>query len=150
PQIGNYGVAPADQESARPRVAGFVLRDLSPIASNWRAQSTLREYLTRHGIVAITDIDTRALTRRLRTAGVMRGVIATGAELEPEELVARARAVPPIEGADLVKTVTCAAPYEFRASLADTVAEATFGVAPLKRASRPLRVAAYDFGMKTN
>src|SRR5690606_27774192 len=76
--------------------------------------------------------------------------IATGAELEPEELVARARAVPPIEGADLVKTVTCAAPYEFRASLADTVAEATFGVAPLKRASRPLRVAAYDFGMKTN
>src|SRR5919109_271164 len=91
-----------------PGVAGFVMRDLSPIASNWRAQSTLREYLTRHGIVAIGDIDTRALTRKLRSAGVMRGVIATGAALDAEALVARARAIPVMEGADLVKDVTCA------------------------------------------
>ena len=150
PQIGNYGIAAADYESGRPRVAGFVVRDLSPIASNWRSQSTLREYLTKHGIVAIGDIDTRALTRKLRSSGVMRGVIATGSSLDPEELVGRARAIRVMEGADLVKDVTCATPYDFSASLADTVAEATFGVAPLRRAKRQLRVAAYDYGIKTN
>jgi carbamoyl-phosphate synthase small subunit len=150
PQIGNYGIAAADNESDAPRVAGFVMRDLSPIASNWRSQSTLREYLTRHGIVAIGDIDTRALTRRLRSGGVMRGVIATGAALDPEQLVARARTSPMMEGTDLVKEVTCAEAYDFQATLADTVAEATYGVTPLKRARRPLRVAAYDFGIKTN
>ena len=150
PQIGNYGIAAADDESARPRVAGFVMRDPSPVASNWRAQSTLRDYLTKHGIVAIGDIDTRALTRQLRSSGVMRGVIATGAPLDPEALVAKARAIPLMEGADLVKTVTCAAAYDFAPSLADSIAEATFGVAPLKRAERRLRVAAYDYGIKTN
>ena len=150
PQIGNYGIAAADHESGAPRVAGFVMRDLSPIASNWRSQSTLRQYLTQHGIVAIADIDTRALTRTLRSTGVMRGVIATGGALDPDDLIAKARAVPSMEGADLVKDVTCAEPYAFSASLADTVAEATFGVTPLKRARRLLRVAAYDFGIKTN
>ena len=150
PQIGNYGISAADQESGSPQVAGFVMRDLSPIASNWRSQSTLREYLTRHNIVAIGDIDTRALTRKLRSAGVMRGVIATGAALDPDELVGRARAIPQMEGADLVKTVTCDAPYDFSPSLIDAVSDASFGVAPLRRASRPLRVAAYDFGIKTN
>ena len=150
PQIGNYGIAAADDESGGPRVAGFIMRDLSPVASNWRSQSTLRDYLTRHGIVAIGDIDTRALTRKLRSSGVMRGVIATGAAVNPEELVARARAVPLMEGADLVKDVTCAEPYDFESTLADAVAEATFGVMPLKRARRQLRVAAYDFGIKTN
>ena len=150
PQIGNYGIAAADDESRAPRVAGFIVRDLSPIASNWRSQSTLRDYLTKHGIVAIGDIDTRALTRKLRSSGVMRGVIATGAALNPEQLIAKARAVPMMEGADLVKEVTCAEAYDFKATLADAVAEATFGVMPLKRARRQLRVAAYDFGIKTN
>ena len=79
PQIGNYGVASGDAESQAPRVAGFVMREASPVASNWRADGTLRDYLVRHNIVAIADIDTRALTRVLRSAGVMRGVIATGA-----------------------------------------------------------------------
>src|SRR5687767_5227230 len=145
PQIGNYGIAAADTESAAPQVAGFIVRDLSPVASNWRSQSTLREYLTRNNIVAIGDIDTRALTRRLRSAGVMRGIIGTGAALEPDALVAKARAIPMMEGADLVKDVTCATAYDFTASLADTVAEATYGVTPLRRAKRELRVAAYDF-----
>ncbi len=150
PQIGNYGITAADYESAAPRVAGFIVRDLSPIASNWRAQRTLREYLTEHGIVAIGDIDTRALTRKLRSGGVMRGVIATGVSVDPDELVAKARAIPLMEGADLVKDVTCATAYDFVPTLADTVAEATFGVAPLRRAARRLRVAAYDYGIKTN
>src|SRR3954466_13656726 len=79
PQIGNYGVSADDAESQTPQVAGFVMREASPLASNWRADGTLRDYLVRHHIVAIADIDTRALTRVLRSAGVMRGIIATGA-----------------------------------------------------------------------
>jgi carbamoyl-phosphate synthase small subunit len=149
PQIGNYGVAHADQESGAPKVAGFIMRDPSPISSNWRAQGTLKDYLAQHGIVAIGDVDTRALTRKLRSAGVMRGVIATGSH-DPQALVERARAIPEMEGSDLVKTVTCAEPYDFTTTLGDAVAEASFGVAPLKRASRPLRVAAYDYGIKLN
>src|SRR5262245_44416256 len=74
-EIGNYGVSSTDVESRAPQVAGFVIRDESPVASNWRAEGTLRSYLASNGIVAISDIDTRALTRRLRSAGVMRGVI---------------------------------------------------------------------------
>jgi carbamoyl-phosphate synthase small subunit len=149
PQIGNYGVAGTDHESERPQVAGFIVRDQSPMASNWRAQGTLKDYLVSHGIVAIADIDTRSLTRKLRSAGVMRGVIATGTQ-DPQVLVEKARAVPQMEGADLVKNVTCAAPYDFNQSLADTVTQASFGVPPERRASRVLRVAAYDYGIKTN
>ena len=149
PQIGNYGVAGADQESAKPQVAGFVMRDPSPVSSNWRAQGTLKEYLTRHNIVAIGDVDTRALTKKLRSAGVMRGIIGTGA-MDPDALVARARGITHMEGSDLVKDVTCVAPYDFQTSLADAVTEASFGVPPLRRAKRPLRVAAYDYGIKLN
>src|SRR6266545_7441409 len=78
PLIGNYGVTSGDAESQAPRVAGFIMREASPLASNWRADGSLRDYLVRHNIVAIADIDTRALTRVLRSAGVMRGIIATG------------------------------------------------------------------------
>ncbi|HYU78928.1 MAG TPA: glutamine-hydrolyzing carbamoyl-phosphate synthase small subunit [Vicinamibacterales bacterium] len=150
PQIGNYGVAAADRESGAPKVAGFIMRDPSPIASNWRSQGTLRDYLTRHGIVAIGDIDTRALTRKLRSVGVMRGVIATGAALDPDELVQKARAIPQMEGSDLVRDVTCVEPYDFSPTLADTVVEATFGVLPERHARKTLRVAAYDYGIKLN
>src|SRR5436189_6422381 len=78
PEIGNYGVTHDDEESRGLQVAGFIIRDESPIASNWRADGTLRDYLTTHNIVAISDIDTRALTRVLRSAGGMRGGVATG------------------------------------------------------------------------
>ena len=149
PQIGNYGVVDTDQESSKPQVAGFVMRDPSPVSSNWRAQGTLREYLTRHNIVAIGDIDTRALTKKLRSGGVMRGVIATGT-VEPTELVEKARRITHMEGSDLVKDVTCQQAYDFETSLADAVTEASYGVAPLRRAKRPLRVAAYDYGIKLN
>ena len=149
PQIGNYGVADTDQESERPQVAGFVMRDPSPVSSNWRAQGTLRDYLIRHNIVAIGDIDTRALTKKLRSAGVMRGVIATGT-VDPAALVEKTRQIAPMEGSDLVKDVTCTEAYDFETSLADAVTEASYGVAPLRRARRPLRVAAYDYGIKLN
>jgi carbamoyl-phosphate synthase small subunit len=149
PQIGNYGVADTDQESERPQVAGFVMRDPSPVSSNWRAQGTLRDYLTRHNIVAIGDIDTRALTKKLRSGGVMRGMIATGT-VDPAALIEKARQIAHMEGSDLVKDVTCKEAYDFEPSLADTVTEASYGVPPLRRAKRPLRVAAYDYGIKLN
>jgi carbamoyl-phosphate synthase small subunit len=145
-QIGNYGVTREDVESRGPMVAGFVVRDASPIASNWRASGTLERYLDSHQIVAIGGIDTRALTRKLRSGGVMRGVIATG-EVREDEVVERARAVPPMEGSDLVRGVTCAAPFEWSAesgALGDLVPAAG------RVASRPLRVAAYDYGVKWN
>jgi carbamoyl-phosphate synthase small subunit len=149
PQIGNYGVAGTDAESAKPQVAGFVMRDPSPVSSNWRSQGTLRDYLTKHNIVAIGDVDTRALTKKLRSGGVMRGIIATGS-VDPQELIERARRITHMEGTDLVKDVTCAEAYDFETSLADEVSEASFGVTPLRRAKRPLKVAAYDFGIKLN
>jgi carbamoyl-phosphate synthase small subunit len=144
PQIGNYGIAPDDEESRGTQVAGFIIRDESPIASNWRAEETIREYLTRNNIVAITDIDTRALTRVLRSAGVMRGVIATG-ECDPAPLVERARGIAPMEGSDLVLGVTCAAPFDWTPPPGDEFAPP----AP-HHARRTLRVAAYDYGMKWN
>jgi len=151
PLIGNYGVSPEDMESRGPQVAGFVMREESRVASNWRSQMTLKEYLASHDIVAISDIDTRALTRVLRSSGVMRGVIATGAGVRGEELVEKARAVRQMAGADLVKDVTCSAPFDWQPTLEpgasvgrDLILE------PQRRAGRRLKVAAYDLGMKYN
>ena len=151
PLIGNYGTASGDAESQAPRVAGFIMREASPVASNWRSDSSLRDYLVRHTIVAIADIDTRALTRVLRSAGVMRGVIATG-QVDPDELVAKARAIPKMEGSDLVREVTCDSPFEWRerAGSAGEADHREFGIAPQRRSARRLRVAAYDFGIKWN
>jgi carbamoyl-phosphate synthase small subunit len=146
PEIGNYGVAGEDGESRAPKVAGFIIRDQSPIASNWRADSTLRDYLVRHHIVAISDVDTRALTRVLRSSGVMRGIIATG-DVDPERLVEATRDVSPMEGSDLVRGVTCEMPFDWQPG--ETTLD-EFSPAPERRAGRPLRVAAYDYGMKWN
>jgi len=146
PEIGNYGVSEEDVESRALQIAGFVIRSESPMASNWRSEGTLRDYLTRHNIVAIADIDTRALTRVLRSSGAMRGVIATGPGHRPEDLVERARAIPQMEGSDLVRGVTCAQAFDW------TAGEGPDGfVVPTGHGvKRPLRVAAYDFGMKWN
>jgi len=146
PEIGNYGVAPDDAESRTPQVAGFVVRDESPIASNWRADGTLRDYLTRNNIVAISGIDTRALTRVLRSTGVMRGIVATG-DADPRALVDRAQGLPSMEGSDLVLGVTCERPFDWEPS---TSPEDEFAPAARRRARRNLRVAAYDYGMKWN
>ncbi len=145
-QIGNYGVTIQDTESLKPQVAGFVVREASPVASNWRADQTLREYLVKHQIVAIADIDTRALTRKLRSSGVMRGVIATG-QVDPQQLVEKAARIRHMEGTDLVREVTCEAPYQWKA-FQDVDPE--FLVPPERRAKRTLRIAAYDLGMKQN
>ena len=151
PHIGNYGVSAGDEESQSPHVAGFVMREASPLASNYRASGTLRDYLTRHNIVAIADIDTRALTRVLRSAGVMRGVIATG-QVDPDQLVEKARAIPKMEGADMVRGVTCDLAYNWRdvAPAQGNADHVEFGIAPGRKATRRLKVAAYDFGVKWN
>ena len=151
PLIGNYGTASGDAESQTPRVAGFVMREASPVASNWRADASLRDYLVRHNIVAIADIDTRALTRVLRSAGVMRGVMATG-QVDPDALVEKARAIPKMEGSDLVLGVTCDAPFDWRerSGASGEADHQEFGIAPQRQSSRRLRVAAYDFGIKWN
>ena len=145
PQIGNYGVSARDVESRAPQVAGFIVRDESPVASNWRAEGTLLDYLTANDIVAISDIDTRALTRRLRSAGVMRGVIATGNGLDPQALVGCAKSIPRMEGADLDRDVTTDKPFDWPDEDPDE-----FGIAAARRAKRRLKIAAYDFGMKWN
>ena len=112
PHIGNYGVNDEDVESSRPWVEGFVVRELSPIVSNFRAQMALDAYLQQHGIAAIDQVDTRALTLKLRREGAMKGGISTS-ELDPERLLERVRASPSIVGADCVKDVTCDKPYEW-------------------------------------
>jgi carbamoyl-phosphate synthase small subunit len=145
PEIGNYGVSDDDVESRGVRVAGFVVREESPVASNWRADGTLRDYLTRQGIVAIAGIDTRELTRRLRSVGVMRGVIATGDALIPEALVAAACAIAPMEGSDLVRGVTCERAFDWPEE-----DPGQFGIEPGRRARRRVKIAAYDYGMKWN
>jgi carbamoyl-phosphate synthase small subunit len=144
-EIGNYGVSPDDVESRKPQVAGFIIRDESPVASNWRAAGTLRDYLAGNNIVAISDIDTRALTRLLRSSGVMRGVIATGNALDVDTLVDHARSIPKMEGSDLVKVVTSKDAFDWPEEDPDE-----FGVPIEHRTKRRLKICAYDFGMKWN
>jgi len=130
PLIGNYGVTPEDDEAVRPWVAGLVVRELSPIYSNWRAQASLQDYLARHGIACITGVDTRRLTRHIRSEGAMRCGIGLE-ELGADEILERVRSHPPMSGLDLTQVVTTREAYRV----------------PATAASR-FRVAVYDFGVK--
>jgi carbamoyl-phosphate synthase small subunit len=150
PQIGNYGVSLDDVESTGPKVAGFIMREESPIASNWRSSGTLRDYLIANNVVAIADIDTRELTRLLRSAGVMRGIIATG-DVDAKELVEEARRIPSMEGTDLVREVTCQEAFDWPSPLSGAAeVKGDLALAPQSHSHRPLRVAAYDYGIKWN
>ncbi|HXB54422.1 MAG TPA: glutamine-hydrolyzing carbamoyl-phosphate synthase small subunit [Vicinamibacteria bacterium] len=135
PHIGNYGINREDVESARPQVAGFVVREVSTMASSWRASGELHRYLDEAGVVGISEIDTRALTRHLRTHGAKRGIISTLSR-DGAALVERARGSRSMIGLDLAREVTCPEPYRLEA-----------GSGPK---SLPYRVVAYDFGMKRN
>ena len=149
PHIGNTGTNPEDFESRGVFAAGLVIRDLPVLASNWRMTETLPAFLARHGVVAIADIDTRRLTRILRSKGAQNGCIVTGAagpigaEQEKAALEA-ARAAPSMAGQDLARTVTCKARYEWNGSLWALGTGYGTGAAPR------LHVAAYDFGVKHN
>jgi len=132
--IGNYGVNPQDVESRRPFVEGFAVREACPRPSNWRATQSLGDYLAEHGIPAISDIDTRALTRRLRDKGAMNGIIST-TDLRVESLLEKVRAAPPMVGLDLARDVTCSHPYQWT--------EPPGG-------DERFHVVVYDFGVKYN
>jgi carbamoyl-phosphate synthase small subunit len=151
PQIGNYGTNAADNEAARPYIEGLVVRELSPISSNWRSQQVADEFLERFNVPVIGEIDTRALVRHLRTRGVMRGVISS-IESDAEKLVAKARSLLKIDGTDLATAVSTKALYEWDAKDARN-----FNGDPLHQAedasplpAPDLHVVAYDFGMKHN
>lgn len=162
PLIGNYGVNDEDIESERVQVEGFVVREYTKAYSNWRAKKSLERYLEEYGVVGIEGVDTRALTRRLRIYGAMRGVLSTETD-DPEELVRRAQASPSMVGLDLVKQVTASAPYTWRGDATDlkswTAFSRTshegqltldFGAISLPTDSERFRVIAYDFGIKRN
>ncbi len=104
PEIGNYGVNDDDLESPRPQVSGFIVRNRSSIASNFRASASLEDFLADHGVVALAGIDTRALVRRLRQRGAMKGILST-TDLDDASLVAKAKASPGLVGRDLVREV---------------------------------------------
>ena len=131
PMIGNYGVNPADPESASAQVAGVVVREMARSYSNWRAEGDLASYLEAAQIPVLEGIDTRRLTRHLRTVGVMRGVIAAGDEPTAEAMAA-IDACPSMEGLDLASRVTTAEPYEWG------------------NPQSPHHIVAYDYGIKRN
>lgn len=142
PHIGNTGVNDEDGESRKWWLSGFVVRSASTQVSNWRADNSLDAAMQAQGIVGITGVDTRALVRHIRSAGAMRGVISSQ-ELNSDILVERARATPTMEGLDLVPFVTCPESYTWQSG----VGEWGLGSRGTK-ASRPLHVVAYDFGIK--
>ncbi|NTV52831.1 MAG: carbamoyl phosphate synthase small subunit, partial [Candidatus Firestonebacteria bacterium] len=113
PLIGNYGVNQQDMESSKIQVAGFIVRELCRWPSNFRSQGSLENWFKEQGILGIEGLDTRALTRHIRTAGSMNGVLST-TDLSVESLRKKAQAAPNMAGLDLVKNVTCQKPYEYR------------------------------------
>ena len=112
PQIGNYGTNLADNESAKPYIEGLIVREFSAQSSNWRSEQVTDEYMERHGVPVLAEIDTRALVRHLRTHGVMRGVISTDAS-NPDALVSKARSIRKMDGTDLARVVSTKALYTF-------------------------------------
>ena len=142
PQIGNYGTNQADQEAPRPYIEGLIVREFSPISSNWRSEQAADEYLERFGVPVLAEIDTRALVRHLRTHGVLRGVIST-VEHDADALVEKARALRKMDGTDLASVVSTPTAYEWTHRGNPLLPDAP---AP----ERKLHVVAYDYGIKGN
>jgi carbamoyl-phosphate synthase small subunit len=145
PQIGNYGTTPEDNESARPHIEGLVVREFSPIASNWRSRDHAADFLARARIPIISEIDTRLLVRRLRSRGVMRGVL-SAIEPDPAKLVQKARQVPSMSGLDLATPVSTKQRYEWTKGVEGCSPSDLVG----ERREPRRHVVAYDFGIKHN
>ena len=151
-QIGNYGLTAADEESAGgPKCAGFVVRELSPIVSNWRSQISLDDYLKKYGLPGLAEIDTRALTKKLRVDGAMKSCLST-LPISDEEAIKRARGWRDMAGSDYVKDVTCKAPYIWSSDDPANYNAAYLPVGTSFNAAPPptkrFKVAAFDFGAK--
>ncbi len=145
PQIGNYGANAADSEAGGPYIEGLVAREISPVASNWRADDKAEHFLAKHGIPVIAEVDTRRLVRLLRDRGAMRGVIAVG-EHDHKQLIEIARNSPKMTGQNLVRKVSTAGSYTW-----------TQGVEPVSVSDKAegapaaeMHVVAYDYGIKRN
>ena len=149
PHIGNVGTNEDDEESSHVHVAGLVIRDLPPRASNWRSRETLSEYLVRHKIVAIADIDTRRLTRVLREKGALAGTILVGEAADEQAGVAKAKAFPGLKGMDLAKEVTTHEPYEWAQGTWTLEGGVPSAPHPIEE-KLPYHVVAYDYGVKRN
>ena len=137
PHIGNYGINPEDMESRQPFARGFIVKELSPVTSNWRASESLDGYLKRHGITVLEGIDTRALVIALRQQGAVPGVIAPAEAADEAALRSQAAALPSMVGQNLARTVSVAEPYGWNGAQAGP-------------AAARLRVIAYDYGIKFN
>lgn len=145
PQIGNYGANRADNESRHPYIEGLVVREFSPVTSNWRSENRAEAFLAEYNIPVIAEVDTRKLVRHLRERGAMRGIISSGTR-EAAELIEAARRAPSMQGLNLVEKVSTAETYEW-----------TEGIDPVSASDKPsapaetqFHVVAYDFGIKRN
>ncbi|MDT8449605.1 MAG: glutamine-hydrolyzing carbamoyl-phosphate synthase small subunit [Wenzhouxiangellaceae bacterium] len=142
PHIGNTGVNPEDMESDRPRAAGLIVRDCPRRVSSWRATQSLPEWLEAGNVIAIGDIDTRALTVKLRETGAQNGCILSGRDVDPAEALERARSCPPMVGRDLAKPNSCAEPHEW--------SEGSPAIESRAPSPGSRHVVVYDFGAKYN
>src|SRR5690242_6952387 len=145
PQIGNYGTSAEDNEAPRPHIEGLAVREFSSMASNWRSDAEANTFLSRHGIPVISDLDTRALVRHLRTRGVMRGVLSS-VEGDASKLVEKARRIPTMAGLDLASRVSTAERYEWTRPV-EPCSPSDFVPRPPEAR---YHVVAYDFGIKQN
>ena len=148
PLIGNYGINGEDLESGRPQVSGVIVRESSSVFSNFRAQMSLSDWLAEHGVIAIEGLDTRMLTRMLRTDGALRGVIST-TDADDASLIRKAAASPLMNGLDLATKVTCSRPYSWDETDTPPFALGRNSAAPEGSAPR-FKVVAYDYGIKRN
>ncbi len=150
-QIGNYGVNDEDTEAAVPKCSGFVVRELSPVVSNWRSKLSVGDYLARHGIPGISEVDTRALTKKLRVDGAMKCCLST-LPISDAEAVRRAKSWQDMAGADYVKDVSCKEPFIWRADEAANHNDVYLPVGTTMNAAatptKKFRVAAFDYGAK--
>lgn len=157
PHVGNTGINAEDVESDQPQITAFIVREVSPVVSNWRAVETLPDYLARHNIPGISEIDTRFLTRLLREKGVLHAALCTDGSQSAQELLALAQSWEGLDGRDLVTEVTCAEPYNWIDGTRTEWTPVPAGRGPdaMHHATRttphaPPLVVAYDFGIKHN
>ena len=152
PLIGNYGINPDDEESFRPFVRGVIVRELSRRPSNFRARGALGDYLNRFNIVAIAGVDTRALTKIIRVAGSLKGVIATGGDapngLSDSDLVDKAKAWTGLDGQDMVSGVTCSKLDQWRKGFDSPFSNCFKSNRAVDGAGEGLKIAAFDLGIK--
>jgi carbamoyl-phosphate synthase small subunit len=146
PLVGNYGINQEDIESREPKVEGFIIKENSPIFSNWRGDKSLSDYLIRHRIMGVEGMDTRAITKHIRLAGAMKAVLSTE-DLNRDRLIEKAKTSPGLIGRDLVKEVTCKKSYEWTSTndsqfLNDHLPPSASHVRP--------KVVALDYGVKYN